>query len=106
MNASHDEAIEALLRQQFDGPVADDGFSGRVMQQLPSRRRAAWPLWTGVLAGAGASWFSLQFSPWLFAGWQDWVDGELSVPAITLLLTVAGMSLTAAWWAMTEADGR
>ena len=39
MNHEHDDAIEALLRTAFDGPVRDDGFSARVMQRLPPRRK-------------------------------------------------------------------
>lgn len=107
MNPPRDETIDALLRQQFGGPVPDDGFSERVMQRLPSRRRrTAWPLWTSVLAGAAGCWSSLQLSPWLVAGWRDWMHGELSAPAITLLLAMAGMSLAAAWWVVTEAGDR
>ena len=53
MNSIHDDDIDALLRQSFDGPTHDAGFCDRVMQQLPPRRRAsAWPLATGVLVGA------------------------------------------------------
>ena len=36
MNHPHDEAIEALLRKEFDGPVSDEGFSERVMHRLRS----------------------------------------------------------------------
>jgi 4-amino-4-deoxy-L-arabinose transferase-like glycosyltransferase len=105
MTHPHDEAIEALLRQKFDGPVPDDGFSERVMQRLPShRRRVTWPLWVGVLAGTGACWCSLLFAPWLSAGWRNWAHGELSFAAITLLVAMTIMSLLAGWWAMTEAD--
>lgn len=107
MNDPHDEVIEALLRRQFDGPVSDDGFSGRVMQRLPARRRRiTWPLWAGVLAGAGACWASLLFSPLLPVGWRDWLNGELSMPAVILLLVAAGMSVLAGWWTMAEADDR
>lgn len=107
MNHPHDDAIEALLRQQFDGPVPDDGFSGRVMQRLPPRRRrVAWPVWAGVVAGAGACWLSLLTSPLLHVGWRDWAGGEPSTSAIAWLLAVAGMSLLAMGWSMAEADDR
>jgi hypothetical protein len=107
MSHERDDAIEALLRKQFNGSVPDEGFSERVMQRLPSRRRRVdWPLWVGVLAGAAACWLSLLFSPLLHVGWRDWAGGELSAPAITLLLAVAGMSLLAFCWSMTEADDR
>lgn len=107
MNHPHDDAIEALLRKQFDGPVPDDGFSEQVMQRLPPRRRRiAWPLWAGVLAGAGTCWMSLLSAPLVHVGWQDWSAGELTAPGIALLLAMVGMSLLASWWSMTEADNR
>jgi hypothetical protein len=102
-----DDTIDALLRQQFDGPVPDDGFSARVMQRLPPRRRhVTWPLWAGILVGAGACWSSLLFSPLLRAGWQDWLAGELSMPAFVLLVAMAGMSALAGWWCVAEAGDR
>jgi len=107
MSHQHDDAIEALLRKQFDGPVSDDGFSERVMRLLPPRRqRMAWPLWAGVGMGMGACWLSLLFSPLLHAGWRNWMRGELSASAFALLLAIAGMSLLASWWSMAEADDR
>ncbi|HXS74424.1 MAG TPA: hypothetical protein VN725_10345 [Rhodanobacteraceae bacterium] len=105
MNQSQDEAIEALLREQFEGPVFDDGFSDRVVQQLPPRRhRAVWPLWAGVLAGAGASWLGLLSAPLLHAGWQEWISGKPSASAIILVSAIAGMSLLACWWTTMEAE--
>jgi hypothetical protein len=105
MNHPNDDAIDKLLRTQFDGPVPDDGFSERVMQHLPARRRRiAWPLWAGVLAGIGACWLSLLPSPLLQAGWRDWAGGELSAASVILLLAFAGMSLMALCWSVAEAD--
>ena len=107
MNHEHDDAIEALLRTAFDGPVRDDGFSARVMQRLPPRRRrVAWPSLAGVLAGAAACWLTLLFSPLLQAGWRDWIGGDFSQSAIALLLATAGLSLMTAWWSIAEADDR
>jgi hypothetical protein len=107
MSHLHDDAIEALLHKQFDGPASDEGFSERVMQRLPlRRRRIGWPLWAGVAGGAVACWLSLFSAPLLRVGWRDWVSDQLSAPAITLLLTIAGVSLLASWWSVTEADDR
>jgi hypothetical protein len=103
----NDDMIEALLRRQFEGPVADDGFSERVMRQLPPRRRRiAWPLWLGLLAGACACGLSLADMPLLHAGWRDWLDGEPSVPAMGLLLAVAGMAWLALGWTLAESGDR
>ena len=105
MNNPDDDAIEALLRKQFEGHVPDDGFSARVMQRLPSHRsRTTWPLWVGLLVGAGVCAWSLLSSPLLQAGWRDWMASELSVPAIVLLIPVAGLSLLALLWAVMEIE--
>ena len=106
MTHSHeDDAIDTLLRQQFEGPVADDGFCDRVLQQLPARpRRRAWPLWSGIAAGVVACALSLASTPLVQLGWRDLIGGELSAPVIALLLTLGGMSLLAMCWSLAEAD--
>ena len=102
-----DDVIEGLLRRQFDGPVPNEGFSERVMQRLPARRRrVAWPLWAGIAAGIGACCLQLPSAALLQVGWRDWVGGDLSTPAIIALLVTAGMSLLASWWGLAEADRR
>jgi hypothetical protein len=105
MNHLDDYEIETLLRKQFDGAVPDDGFSDCVMQQLPPRRRrAAWPLLAGILVGIAACWLSLLSMSLLYVGWQNWISGELSASAITLMSVISGMSLLALWWATMEAE--
>lgn len=109
MTHSHEDpndAIDALLRQQFEGAVPDDGFCDRVMERLPARpRRRAWPLWCGVAAGAAACVLTLWSTPLVQLGWRDWAGGQWSAPAIVLLLALAGLSLLAMCWSLAEADG-
>lgn len=102
MNQARDNTIEALLRKQFDGPVPDEDFSQRVMHHLPRRRRATWPLWGGVLAGAGGSWLTLSSSPLLRTAWRDLVRNDWSAPAITVLLVMLGMAMLALSWGVAE----
>lgn len=105
-HSREDDAIDALLRRQFEGTVPDNGFSDRVMQQLPARpRRRSWPLWCGIAAGAVACASSLWSAPMVQLAWRNWVGGELSPPAIVLLIALAGMSLLAMCWSLAEADG-
>jgi hypothetical protein len=105
-HSREDAAIDALLRRQFEGAVPDDGFCDRVMQHLPARpRRRTWPLWSGIATGAATCSLSLLSAPLFRLGWSDWVGGELSAPAIALLLALAGMSLLAMCWSLAEADG-
>jgi hypothetical protein len=105
MNPIHDDDIDALLRQSFDGPSPDAGFCDRVMQQLPSRRPpSAWPLAAGVLVGAVLCSLSLFTSPLWRAGWHGWLVGEWSTSTIIMLSMMAGMSLLALGWTLAEAD--
>ena len=107
MNALEDDDIDALLRQSFDGPTMDAGFSDRVMRRLPPhRRRFAWPLAMGVLIGAVACALSLVASPLCRDAWQGWIAGEWSAPSLMLLATMAGMALLALGWSFAEAEDR
>lgn len=108
MSDERDDAIEVLLRRQFEGPVRDEGFSARVMQRLPrrGRRHVGWPVWGGILAGVAACWLVLLRSPLLRAGWRDWMSDDWSTPAITVLLVMLGMVMLALAWGVAEAEDR
>ena len=107
MNEPRDEEIEALLRRQFEGPVADDGFSERVVQHLPPYRRGtSWPLRLGGLVGAAACWFSLANVPMLQLGWRDSLAGQPSVAAISMWLAVAALAFLALGWSLAESGKR
>lgn len=101
----HDDDIDALLRQSFDGPVADAGFCDRLMQQLPPRRRpSTWPLAAGVLVGAVLCSLSVFTSPLWRAAWHGWLVGQWSASTVVMLSTMAVMSLLALGWTLAEAD--
>lgn len=106
MNGEKDDDIDVLLRGQFEGPVPDDGFCDRVMEQLPPRRRNIWPLVAGALAGVATCWLSLWSSPITYAGWRDWVSGELSASGIVLFIAMISMAMLALAWTIAEADDR
>ena len=105
MNPIDDNDLDALLRQAFDGPVPDAGFSDRVLRTLPRRRRwSAWPLATGVLVGAALCSLSLSGSALWRAAWHGWLAGERSTSILIVLAMMAGMSLLALAWSLAEAD--
>jgi hypothetical protein len=104
MNEADDDAIEALLRADFEGPVEIGDFGDRVMAALPRRRWRRWPRTAGLAAGAIACWLSLLAAPLPIAGWRDWLDGRMSAPALILIACVAAASLLALAWAVLEAD--
>lgn len=107
MNDDIDDVIDAMLRDQFDAPVADNGFCERMVERLPARRRRAnWPLSVGVLAGVVLCWFSLWSAPIAYAGWRDWLAGDLSASAMTLFVAMTGMAILALAWTIAEADDR
>jgi len=104
MNHPHDDPIDRLLRERFDGAVPDGGFCDRVMQGLPARhRRVAWPSWIGLLAGIAACASGLWSAPMLRAGWRDWSGGAPTASALALLFLLAAMSLLAMCWSLCEA---
>jgi hypothetical protein len=107
MKEPQGDTIDALLRQQFEGPVADDGFSEKVMQHLPPRRpRKVWPMWLGVWLGAAACWICLINVPLLHVGWRDWLAEEPSTSAIGMLLAIAAMTLLTMGWGLLESRNR
>ena len=100
MNEPHDDPIDLLLRQHFDGPVPDAGFSDRVMQRLPARRPARWPLWSGAVIGAIAFSLSLATTPLVQAAWRDWLAGHFSPAVGGLWLAMGGVAWLAVGWGL------
>ena len=107
MNDIDDEAVDKILRDAFEGPVPDDGFCDSVMQVLPARRRrAAWPLVLGVVTGGAACGVSVLSTPLFQIGWHDWLSGQVSAPALAVLVTMTGISYLALAWTAAETDDR
>ena len=107
MNHANDDDLDKLLRDAFDGPVADGGFSDRVMRALPRRRRApTWILATGMCAGVAACWLALGSASVLRAGWHDWLHRDMTPAAIVFLLVVVVASLLGLAWGLAEAGDR
>ncbi|HTT99337.1 MAG TPA: hypothetical protein VMF58_14915 [Rhizomicrobium sp.] len=107
MSDLNDDALDQLLRDQFEGPVPDDGFCDRALLALPARRRSAtWPLTFGIALGGLLCWLTLHATPLVRAAWHDWFSGHPTAPAIILLAAMTGLSLLALAWSMAEAYDR
>lgn len=105
MNDEIDNAIEHLLRDHAPNPVADDGFCAGLNERLPPRKPPIkWPLAVGILAGLLACWLSVSAAPAALIGWHDWISGDLTSPALALLVSLAGLNLMALAWTLTEAQ--
>ena len=112
-SSSPDDAqLEAWLRSRSAvPPVADEGFSARVLAALPppAPRRVSsslrgWLCLAGALIGAGVAWQSGWRHPdaaWEFADLLpnlQAVISPLSDPNVLLAVVVAGMSLAFVYW--------
>lgn len=107
MNDPMEDAVDALLREQFEGPVADDGFCTSVMDRLPARRRRMkWPMVAGTVAGVATCGISLSSAPIAYNGWQDWLSGAPSSATMALFVAMMGMAILTLAWTIAEADDR
>lgn len=107
MTDTMDDAIDVLLREQFEGPVADDGFCASVMERLPARRRRnKWPMMAGTVAGVATCGISLSSAPIAYNGWQDWLSGAPSAATMALFIAMMSMAILALAWTVAEADDR
>ncbi len=99
MNETPDDALDVLLRREFEGPVPDEGFAARLSRSLPPRRRRrAWPLPLAAVTGGVLAGAAVATSPL----WGDVArEAAAGVPgaASALLLTVALClgALSCAW---------
>ncbi len=104
MSADSDDAIEALLRQDFDVQVEDDGFTAHVMRALPrSHCYGGWLSPVGMAVGAGLCWMTLRSSPIILSAWHDWLSGRLSESAGSVMIVPMGLSALGLMWAISEA---
>lgn len=88
-----DPQLEALLRNSFEGPVADAGFTDRVMRALPPRREPRrWLVPMSAVAGGVLAWLALMPSPLWREVAREWIGGQFgaaSVGVAVLALVVA-----------------
>lgn len=104
MNDPVDQALEDLLRRDFTGAVADDGFSARVTRVLPPvRRRQPWLIPAVALAGALLSWLALLPSPVFELAASEWLAGAMGPASAVVLSLLLVMGVLGSAWAFDEA---
>lgn len=88
-----DERLDELLSSPLV-PVADNGFSARVMTTIAAAEaRQPW-LETAVLAGAGF----VVLAALLLAGIPEWIENASARIEVTALpLAIAGLALSLTW---------
>lgn len=98
-----DRKLDDLLRTSFDGPVADDGFSARVMQALPPRREhRRWLVPGAAAAGSLIAWLALMPSPLWRQVAQEWLAGNPGGATLGVAALVFGLGLVACAWSLEE----
>lgn len=98
-----DPALDALLRRQFPGPVADEGFSARVMRALPPRRRPRpWLLPGAAVAGSLLAWLALVPSPAWQAAAREWLTGDVGAASAGVGLLMLVVTLASCAWSLEE----
>ncbi len=99
------DPIEDLLRERFEGAVPEDGFSGKVMQRLPQRRRfQGWLPAVGVLLGAVASGVGLFWGRLPEVVWRGGTSGHMTGAVIVWMAIAGGISMMGMGWAVVEGD--
>lgn len=107
MNDNADDDIDVLLLASFEGPVPAGDFCQQVMERLPARRRRfPWAVAAGLTAGVAVCGVSLSAAPLARTGWRDWLSGDLSAPAVIVMLAAVVLAVLASAWTMAESADR
>ncbi len=95
--------IDQLLYDYYEDPVADGGFSQRLMQTLPRKRRMKlnWVV-VGLALGFIALLWQMSSTTLVQNAWQDFTAGQLS-PMVWLLC--AGFGTLSSLFAFCLIDG-
>lgn len=104
------DSIDALLASDAEVPIADNGFSARVVAALGVRRPAANP-WLkpslvlgATMAGAAIATFVAPVGPTLLAGFADLAALRADSPA-AIAAMISAISLAVAAFVLVEDAG-
>lgn len=103
--------LEALLRDYFEPPVGEDGFSQHLMAQLRSlptsnaqrKTRVYLPLIAFSLGLCSLLW-QLMSSTFFQRAFQQWGQGRMSEGVWWLIAVGGGLSLSVSYWVLSESD--
>lgn len=103
LDDTSDPKLDDLLRRQFPGAVAEDGFTSRVMRALPPRRQPrAWLLPGAAVAGSLLAWLALMPSPvWQHAA-REWLAGDLGAASAGIGVLLLAVTLASCAWSLEE----
>ncbi|GGA84726.1 hypothetical protein GCM10011521_23930 [Arenimonas soli] len=98
-----DPQLDDLLRRNFPGAVADDGFSARVMRRLPPRRGPRpWLLPGAAVTGSLVAWLALMSSPVWQQVAQEWLADDFGAASAGIGVLLLGVTLVSCAWALEE----
>ncbi len=99
----HSAEFERHLSDLALDPVADEGFSERVMQQIPQkpRHRQALPV-LALIAGGVLAGVQLSGNGWFTAATQSMQAGQLGNAGLAVWAVASVLALGAALWALLE----
>jgi hypothetical protein len=103
MNDVSDQKLDELLRRDFAGAVADDGFSAQVMRALPPRRRQRTKLLPiAALIGGLPACLALLPSTLLQQATNEWLTADICSAFVVVCVLLLGVSLLGCSWALEE----
>lgn len=105
MNQQIDPNLDEMLRDYYEAPVADEGFSGRLMQTIPQKRpRYFHHFLISLLLGMMALLWQTSSIPLFHNAWQDLAQGQMSTSVWMLYGVLASVSLFVSYWLLTESE--
>lgn len=98
-------SVDQLLHDYYEDPVADGGFSQRLMQTLPRKRRMKlnWIV-VGLALGFIALLWQMSSTTLMRNAWQDFTAGQLSPMVWLMCLGFGTLSSLFAFCLLGEAD--
>lgn len=98
-----DPKLDGLLRRQFPGAVAEDGFTSRVMRVLPPRRAPRpWLVPGAAVAGSLLAWLALMPSPVWQQAAREWLQGDPGAATAGIGVLLMVVTLVSCAWSLEE----